>query len=128
MLSACSLAFGRPHRNRTAFGLRVGDRRIPLLDARSATDLALHDRYLARGEVKLLTFVVHASMDATVVGPAWEQLQSGREADNPTAREAHERLRTCVCSMAHPETGEIVPACVPRSVLARRGNRIGETP
>lgn len=206
-----ALAFGHPRCNRTAFGLRVGDRWIPLLDAQSVTDLALRDRYLAdygalqrdpdrpalvvlqaarallrhprdvltvlawsaglvercgglarlmghlaRREVKLLTFVVHAFMDASVVGPAWEQLQSGREADDPTVREAQERLRACVYSMAHPETGEIVPACAQHSVLdpeanrrlavllphptlrsplpgadrvvARRGNQIGETP
>jgi len=42
-----ALAFGHPQCNRTAFGLRVGERWIPLLDAESASDLALRDRYLA---------------------------------------------------------------------------------
>jgi hypothetical protein len=173
-----ALSFGHPQCNRTAFGLRVGERWIPLLDAESASDLVLRDRYLAdygplqrdpdrpalvvlqtarallrhprdvgtvlawssrlvdrcgglpllmghlaRHEVKILTFVVHAFMDASVVTPAWEQLQSGREADDPTIHEAQERLRACVYSMAHPETGEIVPACVQHSVLDPDANR-----
>jgi len=173
-----ALSFGHPQCNRTAFGLRVGEQWIPLLDAESAGDLALRDRYLAdygalqrdpdrpalvvlqaaralfghprdgrtvlewssrlvercgglprlmghlaRREVKVLTFVVHAFMDASIVTPAWEQLQSGREADDPHIREAQERLRACVYSMAHPETGEIVPACVQHSVLDPGANR-----
>ena len=79
--------------------------------------------HLARREVKVLTFVVHAFMDASIVTPAWEQLQSGQEADDPNIREAQERLRACVYSMAHPETGEIVPACVQHSVLDPGANR-----
>lgn len=173
-----ALSFGHPQCNRTAFGLRVGERWIPLLDPESAGDLALRDRYLTdygslqrdperpalvvlqaarallgrprdvrtalawssrlvercgglpllmghlvRREVKVLTFVVHAFMDASVVKPAWEQLQSGRQADDPFIREAQERLMACVYSMAHPETGEIVPACVQHSVLDPDANR-----
>ena len=171
-----ALSFGHPRCNRTAFGLRVGQRWIPLLDPESAEDLALRDRYLvdygqlqrdpdrpslvalqaarallshprdvravlawssrllarcgpgllvhlARRDVKVLTFVVHAFMDASVVAPAWELLQTGREAADPVIREAQERLQSCVYSMAHPETGEIVPACVQHSVLDPEANR-----
>ncbi len=70
-----------------------------------------------RGRVRGLTLVVHAFMDADVVNPAWELMGAGEVADEPRVREAQERLAACSYHMAHPETGELVPACVQHSVL-----------
>ncbi|MGA9748635.1 MAG: radical SAM domain-containing protein [Nocardioides sp.] len=70
-----------------------------------------------RGRVRPLTFVVHAFMDASVVAPAWRALSEGRLSEDPEVVAAQERLRACAYSMAHPETGELVPACVQHSVL-----------
>ncbi len=72
---------------------------------------------LLRRSVVPLTYVVHSFMDADVVAPAWELLRAGREADDPAVRAAQERLQACTYAMAHPETGELVPACVQHSVL-----------
>jgi len=44
-------------------------------------------------------------------------MQAGRVADDPTVRATQERLTACTYAMAHPETGELVPACVQHSVL-----------
>ena len=70
-----------------------------------------------RGRLRPMTFVVHAFMDAAQVAPAWQLLQRGVDADEPAIRATQERLRACVYSMAHPETGELVPACVQHAVL-----------
>ena len=169
------LQFGHTACNRTAFGVRVAGRWVPLLDPDSPVDLALRDRWLsayggvqhdpdrpalvvlqvlreavrhprdlglglrwaramtrrsggpthlaravARRDVAVLTFVVHAFMDAATVRPAWDHLRAGTWADagtEPDVAEAQDRLSACVYSMAHPETGELVPACVQHSVL-----------
>ncbi len=72
---------------------------------------------LLRHRVRPVTFVMHSFMDASVVTPAWEALQRGQECTEPALVEAQQRLRACSYSMAHPETGELVPACVQHSVL-----------
>ncbi len=72
---------------------------------------------LRRRSVVPLTYVVHSFMDADVVAPAWELLRAGHEAEDPAVRAAQERLQACTYAMAHPETGELVPACVQHSVL-----------
>lgn len=64
-----------------------------------------------------MTFVMHRFMHAEDVKPAWELLQRGETSDDPRIVETQERLRSCFYAMAHPETGEIVPACVQHSVL-----------
>ncbi len=64
-----------------------------------------------------MTFVVHRFMDAENVAPAWTLMQSGVAATDPVMLETQERLAACTYSMAHPETGELVPACVQHSVL-----------
>ncbi len=74
-------------------------------------------RNLLRHGVRPVTFVMHSFMDASVVTPAWEALQRGQECTDPALVEAQQRLRACSYSMAHPETGELVPACVQHSVL-----------
>ena len=76
-----------------------------------------------RRRVRPLTFVVHAFMDAAVVAPAWEASSSGRRGVTPEVREAQDRLAGCFYVMAHPETGELVPACVQHSVLDPEQNR-----
>ena len=42
--------------------------------------------------------------------------------DDPRILETQERLQACFYGMAHPETGEIVPACVQHSVLDPQEN------
>lgn len=72
---------------------------------------------LLRHGVRPVTFVMHSFMDASVVKPAWEAMQRGETLTDPEMMEAQERLAACSYSMAHPETGELVPACVQHSVL-----------
>ena len=69
------------------------------------------------GTLGLMTFEVHSFMDAADVGPAWELMQQGIESDEPRIRATQERLAACTYSMAHPETGQLVPACAQHSVL-----------
>jgi hypothetical protein len=72
---------------------------------------------------RALTFVMHNFMDAAVVRPAWELMQRGVVAEDPAVREAQERLAACSYSMAHPETGTLVPACAQHSVFDPEENR-----
>ena len=167
-----ALQFGDPRCNRSAFGIRVDDRWVPMFDPDSAADLAARDSALAhfggvnfggttplvlavkvlrvlarhpgdakvavawarrlversggvcrgwrawrRGAVAPMTYVVHNFMDAADVDPAWRLMQSGQIASDPAVRATQERLSACTYAMAHPETGELVPACVQHSVL-----------
>ncbi|MGH9115570.1 MAG: radical SAM domain-containing protein, partial [Acidimicrobiales bacterium] len=68
-------------------------------------------------ELVPMTFVMHRFMHAEDVKPAWELLRRGETSTDPRIRETQERLQACFYDMAHPETGEIVPACVQHSVL-----------
>ncbi|OMQ16472.1 hypothetical protein A7K94_0202335 [Modestobacter sp. VKM Ac-2676] len=70
-----------------------------------------------RGTVRPMTFEVHSFMDAAQVGPAWELMQRGVAAEDPELRATQERLAACTYTMAHPETGRLVPACAQHSVL-----------
>jgi hypothetical protein len=72
---------------------------------------------LLRDGARPVTFVMHSFMDAHLVRPAWEGLQRGELADEPEIRATQERLQACSYAMAHPESGELVPACVQHSVL-----------
>jgi hypothetical protein len=74
-------------------------------------------RALLRHGVRPVSFVVHQFMDAADVAPAWELMQRGETASDPRILAAQERLAACHYAMAHPETGELVPACVQHSVL-----------
>ncbi|MGH3437435.1 MAG: hypothetical protein ACRDRN_13320, partial [Sciscionella sp.] len=154
--------------NRTAFGILLGERWVPLLDDTESADIAGRDafyRYLGgmtflrtspvlvalrvlrvalahpdtvrvaahwmramlrrcggiaallRHRPVPLTFVMHSFMDAATVKPAWEALQRGETSDDPEIRAAQERLLACSYAMAHPETGQLVPACAQHSVL-----------
>ncbi len=64
-----------------------------------------------------VTFVMHRFMHAANVKPAWEMLGRGVMSEDPTILETQERLLACSYAMAHPETGELVPACVQHGVL-----------
>ena len=70
-----------------------------------------------RRTVRHLAFVMHSFMDAAEVGPAWELMERGVTATDPTVLAVQERLRSCTYAMAHPEQGRTVPACVQHSVL-----------
>jgi hypothetical protein len=72
---------------------------------------------LVRERVHAMTFVMHSFMDARDVRPAWEGLRRGELSDDPRIRAAQERLQACSYAMAHPESGELVPACAQHSVL-----------
>lgn len=76
-----------------------------------------------RREVRPLTFVMHSFIDADAVGPAWELMRRGEASDDSRVRAAQERLEACVYHMAHPETGELIPACVQHSVLDPAENK-----
>lgn len=80
-------------------------------------------RRLLRGRVRGFTFVVHAFMDAAVVGPAWDAMERGETSEDPEIRAAQERLGACSYAMAHPEDGRTVPACVQHAVLDPVANR-----
>ena len=77
---------------------------------------------LRAGRVGFKTFVVHSFMDAAAVAPAWELMKHGVTSEDPMLRETQERLGSCMYAMSHPETGELVPACVQHSVLDRSEN------
>jgi len=81
-------------------------------------------RRLLTGRPRALTFVVHAFMDAAVVGPAWEAMERGETAADPDVRAAQERLRACSYAMAHPDDDRLVPACVQHSVLDPQENLV----
>ncbi|MDK3255341.1 radical SAM domain-containing protein [Blastococcus capsensis] len=98
-----------------------GDLRTALRWAHSLLRRAGGLRRLVRGArsgaLGLMTFEVHSFMDAADVGPAWELMQQGVQADDPRIRATQERLAACTYSMSHPETGQLVPACAQHSVL-----------
>ena len=79
-------------------------------------------RRLLTGRPQVMSFVVHAFMDAEVVRPAWEATERGEIATDPAVRAAQERLAACSYSMAHPEGDRVVPACVQHAILDPREN------
>lgn len=70
-----------------------------------------------RREVRAVSFVMHQFMDAADVAPAWQMMRRGEVSEDPKLRETQERLAACHYTMAHPEDGTLVPACVQHSVL-----------
>ncbi len=64
-----------------------------------------------------MTLVVPTVMDAADVASAWELLQRGRISTDPDVLATQERLRACMYTMAHPETGQLVPACAQHAAL-----------
>jgi hypothetical protein len=80
-------------------------------------------RQAARRRVHPMSFVLHRFMHAAEVAPAWQLLQQGHTSADPSIRATQQRLRACAYTMAHPETGQLVPACVQHSVLDPAENR-----
>jgi hypothetical protein len=74
-------------------------------------------RLLRHHRIRPVTFVMHSFMDAADVAPAWEAMQHGQVSDDPRIAATQQRLAACSYAMAHPETGELVPACVQHGVL-----------
>jgi hypothetical protein len=74
-------------------------------------------RALLRHGVRPMSLVMHSFMDAADVDPAWAAALRGETADDPDVRATQERLAACHYTMAHPDTGELVPACVQHAVL-----------
>lgn len=79
-------------------------------------------RAFRRHEFIPMTFVMHRFMHAEDVKPAWELIKRGETSDDPRILETQERLQACFYAMAHPETGELVPACVQHCVLDPQEN------
>ncbi|MEO9137769.1 MAG: radical SAM domain-containing protein, partial [Jatrophihabitans sp.] len=67
--------------------------------------------------IRPVTFVMHSFMDADVVAPAWAAMQRNETSSDERVAAAQERLRACSYTMAHPETGALVPACAQHCVL-----------
>lgn len=76
-----------------------------------------------RHGIRPVTFVTHSFIDAHDVAAAWEMLKRGELCNDPQTLAAQQRLQACSYSMGHPETGEIVPACVQHSLLDPHENR-----
>jgi hypothetical protein len=72
---------------------------------------------LLRHGVRPVSFLVHQFMDAADVAPAWELMRRGEKATDPRVLATQERLAACHYAMAHPDSGELVPACVQHGVL-----------
>jgi hypothetical protein len=77
---------------------------------------------LLTGRPRVVSFVVHAFMDADVVRPAWDAIERGEIASDPSVRAAQDRLRACSYAMAHPEQDRLVPACVQHALLDPQEN------
>jgi len=79
-------------------------------------------RALRREPPRALTLVMHSFMDARDVRPAWEGLRRGELSEDARIRATQERLQACSYAMAHPDSDELVPACVQHSVLDPQEN------
>lgn len=117
-------------------GMNFEGRSVPLLAVKLARVLAAHPsvvvvlgRWLGRQvrragvgslllhRIRPVSFTMHSFMDATEVKPAWEAMQRGETLTEPRLAATQERLKSCFYAMAHPETGQLVPACVQHCVL-----------
>jgi hypothetical protein len=133
-----AVQFGDLRCNRATWGAWVGDRYVPIVDENDPADLGARDLFFAtvpgpvrgaggwralRHGVRPMTFAMHSFIDAALVAPAWTLLQRGETAADPDVAAAQERLAACVYTMGHPETGDLVPACVQHSLLDPEENR-----
>ena len=74
-------------------------------------------RLMKHRRIRPVTFVMHSFMDAADVAPAWEAMRRGESSTDERIAATQQRLAACSYAMAHPESGELVPACVQHSVL-----------
>ena len=70
-----------------------------------------------------VTFVMHQFIDAADTAAGWDHIRAGTRATEARVLEAQERLEACAYSMGHPETDQLVPACVQHGVLDPEENR-----
>ena len=66
---------------------------------------------------------MHQFIDAADTATAWQHMKEGTRATEPRIVEAQERLEACAYSMGHPDTDELVPACVQHGILDVEENR-----
>ncbi len=64
-----------------------------------------------------VTFVMHQFIDAVDTAAAWEHMQLGTRSTEARIIEAQERLEACAYSMGHPDSDQLVPACVQHGIL-----------
>jgi hypothetical protein len=95
---------------------------LPVVAAWAARFLRRTGPRLLTGDAHPTTYVMHSFMDARDVAAAWELLERGETADDPTLRATQERLQACAYGMAHPDDHRIVPACVQHSLLDPQEN------
>ncbi len=69
------------------------------------------------------TFVMHQFIDAADTAAGWEHIQAGTRAVDPRILEAQERLEACAYTMGHPDSDELIPACVQHGILDPAENR-----
>jgi hypothetical protein len=74
-------------------------------------------RLLRHRRIRPVAFTMHSSMDAADVAPAWAAMRRGEQCAEPRLAATQQRLAACFYTMAHPDTGELIPACVQHSVL-----------
>lgn len=69
------------------------------------------------------TFVMHKFIDAADTAAGWAHIQAGTRAVDDRVLEAQERLEACAYTMGHPESDQLIPACVQHGVLDPLENR-----
>lgn len=69
------------------------------------------------------TFVMHQFIDAADTAAGWEHIQAGTRATDERVLEAQERLEACAYTMGHPDSDELIPACVQHGILDPTENR-----
>lgn len=79
---------------------------------------------IRHGGIRPVTVVMHRFMDAEDVRTAWDLMEQGVVPTDdrvtkagPRIQETIERLQACSYGMAHPDTQQVVPACVQHSVF-----------
>ena len=66
---------------------------------------------------------MHQFIDAADTAAGWEHIQQGTRATDERILEAQERLEACAYTMGHPETDQLIPACVQHGILDPQENR-----
>ena len=107
---------------RVARALLAHARDLPVVVAWAARFLRRMGPWVLTGDAHPTTYVMHSFMDARDVAPAWDLLERGEIATDPTLRATQERLRACAYGMAHPDDDRVVPACAQHSVLDAQEN------